>query len=207
MVLRTERHGDTAHGSSTVGRQNRRWPDPASRLFVFLEVVAIGAAEEFLPAQSVNGDQDEVAWLAAAPRRAPRQHRQQERESKHQTNSMALIGEITAARVRLRSLARATARQTSPTCGLACLDEARPKGERSLAEREGFEPPEPFRVQWFSRPPPSTTRPSLRMTKSRADAFGRLDDSTTAAAQSCIWERPVFLSPRPSSPAWSKLLL
>src|SRR5437762_4405722 len=28
-------------------------------------------------------------------------------------------------------------------------------------EREGFEPPVPFRVQWFSRPPPSTTRPSL----------------------------------------------
>src|SRR5262245_1204957 len=32
-----------------------------------------------------------------------------------------------------------------------------------LAEREGFEPPEPFRVQWFSRPPPSTTRPSLQV--------------------------------------------
>src|SRR5215213_11499819 len=31
-----------------------------------------------------------------------------------------------------------------------------------MAEREGFEPPEPFPVQWFSRPPPSTTRPSLR---------------------------------------------
>src|SRR6185295_7907013 len=31
-----------------------------------------------------------------------------------------------------------------------------------LAEGEGFEPPEPFPVQWFSRPPPSTTRPSLR---------------------------------------------
>src|SRR5947207_15993233 len=28
-------------------------------------------------------------------------------------------------------------------------------------EREGFEPPVPFRVQWFSRPPPSTTRPPL----------------------------------------------
>jgi hypothetical protein len=36
------------------------------------------------------------------------------------------------------------------------------RAERGLAEREGFEPPEPFRVQWFSRPPPSTTRPSLR---------------------------------------------
>ena len=31
-----------------------------------------------------------------------------------------------------------------------------------MAEREGFEPPEPFPVQWFSRPPPSTTRPPLR---------------------------------------------
>jgi hypothetical protein len=32
-----------------------------------------------------------------------------------------------------------------------------------MAEGEGFEPPVPFRVQWFSRPPPSTTRPSLRI--------------------------------------------
>jgi hypothetical protein len=32
----------------------------------------------------------------------------------------------------------------------------------TLAEGEGFEPPKPFRVQRFSRPPPSTTRPSLR---------------------------------------------
>src|SRR4249920_2209620 len=31
-----------------------------------------------------------------------------------------------------------------------------------LAEEEGFEPPVPFRVQRFSRPPPSTTRPPLR---------------------------------------------
>jgi hypothetical protein len=31
-----------------------------------------------------------------------------------------------------------------------------------LAEGEGFEPPEPLPVQWFSRPPPSTARPSLR---------------------------------------------
>ena len=31
-----------------------------------------------------------------------------------------------------------------------------------VAEGEGFEPPVPFRVQWFSRPPPSTARPSLR---------------------------------------------
>jgi hypothetical protein len=32
-----------------------------------------------------------------------------------------------------------------------------------VAEGEGFEPPVPFRVQWFSRPPPSTARPSLRV--------------------------------------------
>ena len=32
-----------------------------------------------------------------------------------------------------------------------------------MAEGEGFEPPVPLRVQWFSRPPPSTTRPSLRI--------------------------------------------
>src|SRR5208337_282374 len=31
-----------------------------------------------------------------------------------------------------------------------------------LAEREGFEPPIPFRVCRFSRPEPSTTRPPLR---------------------------------------------
>ena len=41
------------------------------------------------------------------------------------------------------------------------------RAERSLAEGEGFEPPEPFRVQWFSRPPPSTTRPSLRVDNAR----------------------------------------
>jgi hypothetical protein len=31
-----------------------------------------------------------------------------------------------------------------------------------MAEREGFEPPVPFRVRRFSRPEPSTTRPPLR---------------------------------------------
>ena len=31
-----------------------------------------------------------------------------------------------------------------------------------LAEREGFEPPVPFRARRFSRPEPSTTRPPLR---------------------------------------------
>src|SRR3954466_11652051 len=39
-----------------------------------------------------------------------------------------------------------------------------------LAEGEGFEPPEPFPVQWFSRPPPSTTRPSLRVEIARTSA-------------------------------------
>src|SRR5215469_18925214 len=34
--------------------------------------------------------------------------------------------------------------------------------KRNLAEREGFEPPIPFRVCRFSRPVPSTTRPPLR---------------------------------------------
>ena len=32
-----------------------------------------------------------------------------------------------------------------------------------MAEREGFEPPVPFRARRFSRPEPSTTRPPLRM--------------------------------------------
>ena len=31
-----------------------------------------------------------------------------------------------------------------------------------VAEEEGFEPPEPFRAQRFSRPPHSTTLPLLR---------------------------------------------
>ena len=43
-----------------------------------------------------------------------------------------------------------------------------------MAEGEGFEPPEPFRVQWFSRPPPSTTRPSLRV--EIGPEFARLPD-------------------------------
>ena len=34
----------------------------------------------------------------------------------------------------------------------------------NLAEGEGFEPPVPFRVQRFSRPPVSTTHTSLRTT-------------------------------------------
>ena len=39
----------------------------------------------------------------------------------------------------------------------------RPKGGFIiLAEREGFEPPEPSRAQRFSRPPQSSTLPPLR---------------------------------------------
>ena len=34
-----------------------------------------------------------------------------------------------------------------------------------MAEGEGFEPPVPFRAQRFSRPPVSTTHPSLRAGK------------------------------------------
>ena len=37
---------------------------------------------------------------------------------------------------------------------------------RYMAEGEGFEPPVPFRVQRFSRPPVSTAHPSLRIAES-----------------------------------------
>src|SRR4029450_4727300 len=40
---------------------------------------------------------------------------------------------------------------------------------RELA-RVGFEPPVELPPQWFSRPPPSTTRPSLRVEKSRQNS-------------------------------------
>ncbi len=32
-----------------------------------------------------------------------------------------------------------------------------------MADREGFEPPEPLRAQRFSRPPQSTTLPPVRL--------------------------------------------
>ncbi len=35
--------------------------------------------------------------------------------------------------------------------------------EESMAEREGFEPPERVNAQRFSRPPLSTTQPPLRL--------------------------------------------
>ena len=53
---------------------------------------------------------------------------------------------------------RASARQPSRASSRSSGEHA----ERRVAEGEGFEPPGPFRVQRFSRPPPSTTRPSLR---------------------------------------------
>ena len=60
--------------------------------------------------------------------------------------------------VRHRARATAGSRATGwPRRGLR-----RVEAERRLAEGEGFEPPIPFRVQRFSRPPPSTARPSLR---------------------------------------------
>ena len=42
-----------------------------------------------------------------------------------------------------------------------------------VAEGEGFEPPEPFPVQWFSRPPPSTTRPSLHDGRSQCSPYNQ----------------------------------
>jgi hypothetical protein len=52
-----------------------------------------------------------------------------------------------------------------------------------MAEGEGFEPPEPFRVQWFSRPPPSTTRPSLRV--EITPEFASLDTTDTLEPAVC----------------------
>src|SRR5271169_4435045 len=44
---------------------------------------------------------------------------------------------------------------------------------KEMAEREGFEPPIPFRVCRFSRPEPSTTRPPLRLLCGCQTAIGR----------------------------------
>src|SRR4029079_13509374 len=54
-----------------------------------------------------------------------------------------------------------------------------------LAEGEGFEPPVPFRVQWFSRPPPSTTRPSLPPSNRRDEPpfYRGLRERTPAAVR------------------------
>jgi hypothetical protein len=45
---------------------------------------------------------------------------------------------------------------------------------KGLAESEGFEPPIPFRVCRFSRPVPSTTRPTLQV-------FGRERHSSASS--------------------------
>ena|SRR5437016_11483662 len=54
-----------------------------------------------------------------------------------------------------------------------------------MAEREGFEPPERFPVQRFSRPPPSTTRPSLRGSILRAKLVCNVDRKGMGFAKSC----------------------
>src|SRR5262245_28271304 len=66
----------------------------------------------------------------------------------------------------------------------------------SLAEGEGFEPPVPFRVQWFSRPPPSTTRPPLRAPQSlgvknlrRWSILRQVRPNATAAGRSPATQR------------------
>src|SRR6202158_4404823 len=43
-----------------------------------------------------------------------------------------------------------------------CEEDGKYKPRRKLAEREGFEPPLPFRVNTLSKRAPSATRPSLR---------------------------------------------
>jgi hypothetical protein len=46
--------------------------------------------------------------------------------------------------------------------------------KHSMAEGEGFEPPEPFRVQRFSRPPVSTAHPSLRGLRAYLDCTAKV---------------------------------
>ena len=61
------------------------------------------------------------------------------------------------------------ARQESRSSRARRSEAIKETGRRSVpmdekeSEGEGFEPPERLPVQWFSRPPPSTTRPSLRI--------------------------------------------
>ena len=43
---------------------------------------------------------------------------------------------------------------------------------KNLAEEEGFEPPDEFPRQRFSRPPPSTTRPFLHFHRTFAGMVG-----------------------------------
>ena len=46
-----------------------------------------------------------------------------------------------------------------------------PTSSYCLEEGVGFEPTEPFRVHWFSRPAPSTTRTSLQLILSRPESI------------------------------------
>ena len=58
---------------------------------------------------------------------------------------------------------RARSHRANARCGVTGAGSLRPPSHFvRVAEGEGFEPPVPFRVQRYSRPPPSTTRPSLR---------------------------------------------
>jgi hypothetical protein len=86
-------------------------------------------------------------------------------------NSLAIRSSRAA---RAKRLATRSSQRTygQPTFAEATVGTLRVSNERRVAEREGFEPPEPFRVQWFSRPPPSTTRPSLRTEESRRLSSG-----------------------------------
>ena len=59
----------------------------------------------------------------------------------------------------------------------------------SLAEREGFEPPIPFRVCRFSRPEPSTARPPLRSLPALSRLYVDQGDSKLIAG-----EAPMLLS-------------
>ena len=52
-----------------------------------------------------------------------------------------------------------------------------------MAEGEGFEPPVPFQVQRFSRPPVSTTHTSLRAIKRNTDI---LHSTLILGAEACL---------------------
>ena len=70
---------------------------------------------------------------------------------------------------------------------------------RRMAEGEGFEPPVPFRVQWFSRPPPSTTRPSLPPSQAyNAPCFGGASPTSQAYNTAGSSRRPVLASAQPA---------
>ena len=51
----------------------------------------------------------------------------------------------------------------------------------NMAERVGFEPTLPFRVNTLSKRAPSATRPSLRLKPGKGDSPGRLSHCTMSA--------------------------